>query len=90
MSTVQVNTEVLRRERKIVRESTPATEYRAAEMKRISENIIECWTRIKAKARMEGHLTNIERYAPCITGALNQMEQFLTGGVKHPPVINDE
>lgn len=47
------------------------------QMKRISENITECWTRIKAKARSEGHITNIEKYAPCITGALNNMENFL-------------
>ena len=47
------------------------------QMKRISENIIECWTRIKAKARARGDITNIEKHAPCITASLNAMEQFL-------------
>ena len=47
-------------------------------MKRISENIMECWVRIKTKARVEGHITNIEKYSPCLTGTLNNMEQFLS------------
>ena len=47
------------------------------EIKVISERIIECWTRIKAKARMRGDITNIEKHAPCLTGALNEMEDFL-------------
>lgn len=47
-------------------------------MEGISRGIIECWTRIKKKARDEGRgETNIEKHAPCITGALNAMEQFL-------------
>lgn len=47
-------------------------------MEGISRNIIECWTRIKKKARDEGRgETNIEKHAPCITGALNSMERFL-------------
>jgi len=51
---------------------------RAQQMERISESIIECWTRIKAKARADGRgQTNIEKYAPCITGSLNNMERFL-------------
>jgi len=49
----------------------------SAQMERISESIIGCWTRIKAKARARGDITNIEKYAPCITGALNNMENFL-------------
>ena len=48
-----------------------------AEMKAISEGIIGCWTRIKAKARSRGDITNIEKHAPCITAALNAMENFL-------------
>jgi hypothetical protein len=47
------------------------------QMEQISENVIECWTRIKAKARARGDITNIEKYAPCITKALNNMEEFL-------------
>lgn len=47
-------------------------------METISRGIIECWTRIKKKARDEGRgETNIEKHAPCITGALNAMERFL-------------
>ena len=47
-------------------------------MENISRGIIECWTRIKKKARDEGRgETNIEKHAPCITGALNAMERFL-------------
>ena len=47
-------------------------------MEGISRNIIECWTRIKKKARVEGRgETNIEKHAPCITAALNSMERFL-------------
>jgi hypothetical protein len=53
------------------------TTEQAEEMKAISEGIIECWTRIKAKARANGQITNIEKYAPCLTGALNTMENFL-------------
>lgn len=53
-------------------------EQQVAEMKQISENIIECWTRIKAKARARGDITNIEKYAPCLTGGLNAMEGFIT------------
>ena len=47
-------------------------------MENISRGIIECWTRIKKKARDEDRgETNIEKHAPCITGALNTMERFL-------------
>ena len=46
-------------------------------IKYMSDNIIECWARIKAKARTEGHISNIEKYAACITAGLNQMERFL-------------
>ena len=48
-----------------------------AEMYSISRNIIECWTRIKAKARARGEITNIEKHAPCLTGSLNNLERFL-------------
>ena len=47
------------------------------QMEQIAESIDECWTRIKSKARAEGHITNIERYSPCLTSALNEMENFL-------------
>lgn len=50
----------------------------AQTMEDISRGIIECWTRIKKKARDEGRgETNIEKHAPCITAALNAMERFL-------------
>lgn len=55
------------------------------ELKDICGNINECWTRIKAKARSEGHVTNIEKFAPCLTAALNRMEKFVTGKVEHTP-----
>jgi hypothetical protein len=53
------------------------TNEQVEQMERLSGNVIECWTRIKAKARAEGHITNIEKHAPCITQALNNMENFL-------------
>jgi hypothetical protein len=53
------------------------TKEQTEKMQEISGSITECWTRIKAKARSEGHVTNIEKHAPCITAALNDMEQFL-------------
>lgn len=52
-------------------------EQQSSELKQISENVIECWTRIKAKARARGETTNIEKYAPCLTYQLNSLEQFL-------------
>ena len=73
------------------------TKDTANQMKKLSANIIECWTRIKAKARAEGHVTNIEKHAPCITAALNDMENFLaeleaTKGrsVEHNPYFTAE
>ena len=46
-------------------------------------NIIRCWAHIKDKARRRGDITNIEKHAPCITQALNNMEIFLAELEKH-------
>ncbi len=59
------------------------TTEEADQMRQISESIIECWMRIKAKARARGDTTNIEKHAPCLTGALNQMEGFLHDWTKN-------
>jgi len=63
-------------------------EQNAVELRNISERVIECWTRIKAKARARGDVTNIEKHAPCITAALNQMENFLHELTKEEIRIN--
>ena len=58
------------------------------ELRNISARVIECWTRIKAKARQRGDVTNIEKHVPCITAALNQMENFLHELTKEEIRIN--
>lgn len=41
------------------------------------ESVIERWRHIKAKARTNNRITNIEKNAPCLSAALNQMEVYL-------------
>lgn len=53
------------------------TNEQAETLKAISQGTIRCWVNIKAKARARGDITNIEKHAPCITSALNAMEDFL-------------
>lgn len=53
------------------------TNEQAETLKAMSERTIGCWKKIKAMARARGDITNIEKYAPCITAALNAVENFL-------------
>jgi hypothetical protein len=53
------------------------SQLQCIELKDTSERVIECWRRIKAKVHSRGDITNIEKHAPCLTTALNQMEELL-------------